>query len=291
MRMSSLLTTPRILLINWFIAPALGIWIWVSNGFFMAVLFVAIWLTADKVWDWLTGLLIAGAGRIGASEQEASQMEISGEVPERMAFMMIVDLLGTFILPWVVAGFFLGWFGTSNSLPNTSTYPAPEQSTQTYPNPVLERLTQNKWWLAEYPALIEAVEKADNNKLSTSYVVVADGTSKVELLLSKTADKGLILEMKLPKGVQSSINPNTGEKIPSDVAPTIVIRDHNLDGLPDDFKIEPAGQPLYKENFTDDGFIIYRDDPEHHVVLAQWAIGIGYSINYFLHDHSSLKTK
>jgi hypothetical protein len=279
MRMSSLLATPRILLINWFIAPALGIWIWVSSGFFMAVLFVAIWLIADKAWDWLTGLMITGAGRIGASEHEASQMEISGEVPERMAFMMIVDLLGTFILPWVVAGFFLGWFGTSNSLPNTST------------NPVLERLTQNKWWLAEYPALIEAVEKAGNSQLSTSYTVLADGTSKVELLLSKTADKGFILTMKLPKGVQFSIDPNTGEKVQSDVAPTIIIRDHNLDGLPDDFQIKPSGQPLYKEKVTNDGFIIYRDDPEHHVILAQWAIGIEYSMNYFLHGHSSLKTK
>jgi hypothetical protein len=174
---------------------------------------------------------------------------------------------------------------------HTSTYPVPERSTQTYTNPVLERLTQNKWWLAEYPALIEAVEKADSNQLSTSYTVLADGTSKVELLLSKTTDKGFILTMKLPKGVQSSIDLNTGEKVRSDVAPIIIIRDHNLDGLPDDFQIEPSGQPLYKEKVTDDGFIIYRDDPEHHVILAQWAIGVGYSINYFLHGRSSLTTK
>lgn len=279
MRMSSLLATQRILLINWFIAPALGIWIWISNGFFMAVLFVVIWLIADKVWDWLTGLMITGAGRIGASEHEASQMEISGKVPERMAFVMIVDLLGTFILPWVIAGFFLGWFETSSSIPNTST------------NPVLEQLTQNQQWLTEYPALIKAVEKADSSQLSTSYTVLADGTSKVELLLSKTADKGFILTMKLPRGVQSSIDPNTGEKVQGDVAPTIIIRDHDLDGLPDDFKIEPSGQPLFKEKVTDEGFIIYRDAPEHHVILAQWAIGVGYSINYFLHGRGSLTTK
>jgi hypothetical protein len=284
MRISGLLATQRILLINYVIAPALGIWIWIKNGFFIAALFVVIWLIADKAWDWLTGLMITGAGRIGANEHEASQMEISGEVPERMAFMMIVDLLGTFLLPWVVAGFFLVWFGTAkNSLPNTSTYPATEQLTQTSTNPVLEQLTQNKWWLAEYPALIEAVEKADSNQLSTSYAVLADGNSKVELLLSKMPDTGFILTMKLPKGVQSSIVLNTGEKVQSDVAPTIIIRDHNLDGLPDDFQIEPSGQPLYKEKVTDDGFIIYRDVPEHHVILAQWAIGIGYSINYFLH--------
>ena len=107
MKINSLLRTQKILLINWVVVPALGIWIWIKNGFFNVILFVIIWLVADKIWDWLTGLLITGAGRIGASEHEALQMEISGEVPVRMAFMMIVDLLGTFMLPWFVAGFFL----------------------------------------------------------------------------------------------------------------------------------------------------------------------------------------
>jgi len=101
MKMSSLQATQRILLINWIIAPALGIWIWVKIGFFSAVLFVIVWLIADKIWDWVTGLLIAGAALIKASEHEAFQIEISGEVPGRMVFMMIVDLLGTFVLPWV----------------------------------------------------------------------------------------------------------------------------------------------------------------------------------------------
>ena len=107
MKMSSLLATQRILLINWIIAPALGIWIWVKSGFLSGVLFVVVWLIVDKFWDWLTGLLIAGVGWIGASEEDAFEMEISGEVPGCMAFMMIVDLLGTFILPWAIAGLFL----------------------------------------------------------------------------------------------------------------------------------------------------------------------------------------
>lgn len=112
MRMSSLLSTQRILLINWIIAPALGIWILIDSGFLRAASFVIVWLISDKVWDWLTGLMISRAGRIGANERDLSQTKISDEVPQRMAFMMIVDLLGTFMLPWIVAGFFLGWFGT-----------------------------------------------------------------------------------------------------------------------------------------------------------------------------------
>jgi len=107
MKMSSLLSAQRILLSNWVIAPALGIWIWGKGGFFIALSFIIIWLIADKVWDWLTELLIAGAARIGANEEEAFEIEISGELPRPMVFMMIVDLLGTFTLPWVIGGLFL----------------------------------------------------------------------------------------------------------------------------------------------------------------------------------------
>ena len=105
------MATQKILLINWVVIPALGIWIWITSGFFNAVLFVIICLVADKIWDWLTGLLIIGAGRIGGGGHEGIQMQISeSEVPGRVAFMMIVDLLGTLILPWIVTGFFFGWY-------------------------------------------------------------------------------------------------------------------------------------------------------------------------------------
>jgi hypothetical protein len=112
MKMSSLQTAQGILVVNWVITPILSIWIWVKNGFLSAVLFVIIWLIADRIWDWVTGLLIARVARIGDSEEEAFYMEVSGDVPTRMASMMIVDLVGTLVLPLVVAGFFLGWFWT-----------------------------------------------------------------------------------------------------------------------------------------------------------------------------------
>ncbi len=104
MKVSRLKATQKILRINWVVVPALGIWIWNTSGIFNAIVFVIIWFVADKIWDWVTRLLTAGAGRIGASEYEEFQMQISGEVPGRKACMMIFGLLGTFILPWVVAG-------------------------------------------------------------------------------------------------------------------------------------------------------------------------------------------
>lgn len=249
MKMSSLQTTQCILLINWVVAPVLGIWIWVKSGFFSAVLFVITWLIADKVWDWLTGLLIAGAGRIRANEHEAFQMEISGEVPGRMASMMIVDLLGTFILPWVIAGFFLGWFGTTTSL---STAPAKE------------------WWIAEYPALIQAVETADNRTLLTNYRTGPSGDVEVKLTLFRKSSGGLILKLNLPPQAILSIAPKMGEKIPNSTRSLITIRDRNEDGMPNDFNVEPSGEPLNKE-----------------AVRALWSIAIGFSINHFLHGIDS----
>jgi len=108
-------------------------------------------------------------------------------------------------------------------------------------------------------------------------------TSKVELYLSKKADNELVLKTTLPQKATFSVDPKTGEKRPSETPPVIIIRDHDLDGLPDDFHMEPSGTPLYKEQFSADGFIKYRDSPEHQVILLQWIIGIKYATNYFLH--------
>jgi len=107
MKMGILLATQRLLLINWILAPGLAIWVWIRCGFLSAGLFLVIWLIADRVWDWLTGHLIAVVTRIKVNELKEFQMLISGKVPKRMAFMMIIDLLGTLVLPWITASFFL----------------------------------------------------------------------------------------------------------------------------------------------------------------------------------------
>jgi hypothetical protein len=93
--------------------------------------------------------------------------------------------------------------------------------------------------------------------------------------------------MEFPREAMVSVDPDTGENIPSETAPRITIRDHNLDGMPDDFNIQPAGQPVYKEELTEDGFIKFRDSSEHQAIFVQWSVGIGYSVNHFLHGIDS----
>lgn len=106
MNRNTLLATQKILFINWVIAPALSIWIWIGKGFISAIFFFVVWLIADKIWDSLASFLITLIGRAGASDDEAFQMAMSDEVPMRVAYMMLIDLSGTFFLPWIVAGFF-----------------------------------------------------------------------------------------------------------------------------------------------------------------------------------------
>jgi len=143
------------------------------------------------------------------------------------------------------------------------------------------------WWLSEYPSLIKAVENANNSTLTTTYKTGPNLSAEGKYELFKKPKKGLIFKSILPKEAIVSVDPKTGDTKPSEKNPVIIIRDHNLDGMPDDFTMEPKGTPLYKEKLTKDGFIKYRNSPEHQVILMQWAIGIGYSINHFLHGFDS----
>ena len=146
---------------------------------------------------------------------------------------------------------------------------------------------QPVWWMSEYPDLIKVVSAADNASLASSYRTGPGGKSRVNLSIYKKPKGGLILKLKAPKGAMFTTDPKTGEKIPSKVAPVLTIRDHNLDGIPDDFNIEPSGVPLYEEEFTKDGFIKFRDSPDHQSILVQWIVGIGFLVNHFLHKIDS----
>jgi len=51
--------------------------------------------------------------------------------------------------------------------------------------------------------------------------------------------------------------------------------------------MEPSGEPLYEETVTEDGFIKFRSGPDHQSIWTQWSIGIGYSVNHFIHGFDS----
>lgn len=103
MQMSALLAVQRILLANWVIGPGLGIWIWVRDSGGSAIMFLVLWLIVDRVCDRFTGFLLAMAARHGPGREE-DRAALYGEVPNRVALLMITDLLGALLIPWLIAG-------------------------------------------------------------------------------------------------------------------------------------------------------------------------------------------
>jgi len=149
--------------------------------------------------------------------------------------------------------------------------------------------SQSFWWASEYKDLIKAINIAKNASLSTSYRVGPKGRDEVKLLLQKNRGNSLVLTIRLPKRALARKDEKTGEMIPSKVNPIFTIRDHNLDGTPDDYIMESKGKFFYagKGGLTKDGFIKIRNTSEDMPILGQWVIAIGYSINHFLHGVNS----
>lgn len=152
--------------------------------------------------------------------------------------------------------------------------------------PASQALAQGFWWEPEYQALNGKISSSPGSTLESKYKTGPRGSREVQLSIRKVAG-AIILKMELPREAVKSVDPRTGRTVTSPVAPVITIRDNNLDGMPDDFKMEPSGRPLYREEISADGFVKYRNSPEHQIIMVNWSIGIGFSINHFLHGVDS----
>jgi len=99
-----------VLLLNWIVAPALGVLVWVERSLLSAIGFLVVWLIADGTWDWVTDRLILRSFAFGSSEEQLFGSNMRREISLLSATTMLADTLGTLALPWVAAGFFLEWF-------------------------------------------------------------------------------------------------------------------------------------------------------------------------------------
>jgi hypothetical protein len=153
---------------------------------------------------------------------------------------------------------------------------------------VITSLKEKAWWLPEYAQLNAAVDKAGGS-LSASYRVGPKGTSHVRVHLERGTGKSLNLILDLPPEAVARADPNTGKTLPSKERMIIKYRDHDLDGMPDDAFSKSFGEPISKEEFTNDGFLRIRDSVDHTALLAQWTIGLAFSTNHFLHNKDSVR--
>ncbi len=107
--MRAALSFQKLLLLNWLVAPALCLVVMFQTGFFKGLGFLIFWLFADWVWGKVIAMLL---GIVSGSMSEYGQFKaaVYGEVPFRVGFVMFVDVIGHLIVPWLVGGYYLGWF-------------------------------------------------------------------------------------------------------------------------------------------------------------------------------------
>ncbi len=144
---------------------------------------------------------------------------------------------------------------------------------------------QSIWWLSEYPRLIQKIDDSSLKHLETSYRTGPEGQSKVKLKLIRSGND-IVLEAMLPKQAVVSYDKKKDAVVPSSESPKIIMRDYDRDGVLDDFIMVPAN-PSPGATLTTDGYILFEPKDEYRRIYIQWMVGIGYSINHFLHGIDS----
>lgn len=145
--------------------------------------------------------------------------------------------------------------------------------------------SERLWWLSDYPKLVHKIDTTTTKRLSTSWKTGPENRSTVYLTLAKKGNS-LVLEMKLPKQALVTRNEKTSKTVPSLETPVLVIRDHGLDGYPDDFSLTP-GLPSVNAILTEDGFVKVQHTEQYAFILVQWMVAIGFSVNDFLYGFKS----
>lgn len=154
-------------------------------------------------------------------------------------------------------------------------------------NKVLAEFKENAWWLPEYNTLNAALDKA-GGILSCSYRSGPGGVTTVNLILERGPGKALTLIFESPPLAIKSLDGKTGHIVEHDYRTKTKFRDINLDGIPDEVLVEPAGEPLSSENITEDGYMRVRYSDDHTVIFVQWSVGIAVATNRFLHSKESV---
>jgi hypothetical protein len=155
-----------------------------------------------------------------------------------------------FLVFFITAAKWSGWsFGNMLFGPQ---YQASSTAQQTAPpdGQVFAAFKERAWWLAEYQQLNAALDQA-GGKLSASYRTGPEGQGVVHTELTRGPGHGLTLVVDAPPQSVKSLDKTTGRLITQDHRNVFTIRDVDLDGMPDQVRMEPAGEPISQESFTE----------------------------------------
>jgi len=204
----------------------------------------------------------------------------------RRALMFLWRVAGgaVFLVVLIILAKLSGW-----SPLNMIFGPQYEPSTPEAPPPdgqVFAAFREKAWWLAQYGQLNATLDRV-GGKLTSSYRTGPEGQDIVNIQLTRGPNHGVTLVVDTPPESVKSLNKQTGQLVHREHRNVFTFRDLDLDGLPDQVRMEPAGLPISQESFAEDGCMRVRDSVDHTAVLVQWTLGIGYCTNHFLHGKES----
>jgi hypothetical protein len=150
-------------------------------------------------------------------------------------------------------------------------------------------LCRSFWWQPEYKGLIKALDESKGKSLSTAYRAGLGIDQNVKILLHRDPAGSLILRVSLPPETIPRRDDKTGKVIKTVTFPVITIRDHDLDAVPDDFRIVSGRRIQHPKEaqLTEDGFVRIRAEKEYDRIQKKWGLIMGYAVNYFLHGVDS----
>ena len=137
-------------------------------------------------------------------------------------------------------------------------------------------------WLPDYPRLNAMVDKAGGT-LSASYETGPDGKSIVSIELRRGPGAGLTVVIDMPRRAFMPFDERTGLAVPEDHRLVLFLRDIDLDGYPDETRMEPAARSLPGASMTADGFMRIEDSVYGGRVASFWENSLMFCERALLH--------
>ena len=136
------------------------------------------------------------------------------------------------------------------------------------------------WWASHYADLFQAVDNSERGSLRASYRAGPTGDATVSVALHMTADGGVV-QVVIPEGALSVSN-GSGALGPVDSAVLVTMRDHDFDGIPDDYRHDDGASLGYDGRLAEKQFTELTSSPEHQGIMAVWHVAVSFCVNYFL---------
>ncbi len=98
---------------NWIIIFILFLYICSKNGFGSGIFYLCISIVVGKIMNYIYDILSQRFIEKANELDDSNELTVSEKIEwvrKRGSIFLIVTILAAIIAPWVLAGFFLGWF-------------------------------------------------------------------------------------------------------------------------------------------------------------------------------------